>query len=941
MRTSIADLAKTAKTKKMFEALKLQPLSEEEKQKRHILGRLYGPIATTKESTRNGRLYNRDLWEKALSDDIFKEKIKTKSLFLELGHPADREETDMSKVCACIPEAPEINQDGDLYAYVDILDTPNGKILKTLCDYGFVPGISSRGSGDVDMNDEVDPDTFYLETWDIVQLPAVKKARLQVVESFNPENKTLREKLTESIDKAKDEKAKEVMKESLKNLNIDIMDSVTKFKNSLIEAYSDKKRKEIIESAKKHGIVTISGLKEYMDNKHVGIYGLYNALLKENFVGFDENGDPIDGTAEYVEPEDEDDSTTDILSEAEDKEADEDAKDEDKEDKKEDEDAEKADAEDKDADKKDDGKKDDKEDASDKKDDKLPADPEAAKLEVHTMLNDLVADEIEAINGYDDAKAQIIDTPIEHKDNILDTIDHIKSEEQEHIDELIGATTEIPFDKEENNDFAAEEESLAEETHAQYAKPEGNRVAAYNNALKYAKKENKPFIYGYTNRAGKFFAAETPMKVKGSPADAEKEFRSRYKNCNVVYVVYPDKDFIDENLKEDKKVDKSEDKKFDKKEEPKEVPAGEVTVDAKTQKTTISSNKEDKPFAVIDDKKGTAKVNSMKVDDEHLPDLAKAVAATNDQLSQRVDSEVVASGTEVAPVEAKEPVEVGVSPVEDEPSVNIDDKAGSDVDDVKGAVDATEEVGDTEAADVFESVKKLIRQKTVLESKVRGLTNAKTVSDAKIAKLSESLDKYKDAYQRVSELAKDSEELRAQVKSLSEQLTQKDEKIKNLEQTAAKAKKLDESMIANSPKVETLNEQLRLANNENTKLKAQVNSLSSKMNENADIAKKYKQKFVATLTRYIESKAKMLGCKPTDITSKLAESYTLSDIDAVCDRMMSATVNMGRLPVSSTTRVKMNESIRHAANGYMDPDSGYSIDPDLLELAGLTSDDMK
>lgn len=187
----------------------------------------------------------------------------------------------------------------------------------------------------------------------------------------------------------------------------------------------------------------------------------------------------------------------------------------------------------------------------DKKDDELPVDPEAAKLEVHTMLNDLVADEIEAINGYDDAKAQIIDTPIEHKDNILDTIDHIKGEEQEHIDELIDATTEIPFDKEETHDFVAEEESLAEETHAQYAKPEGDRVAAYNNALKYAKKENKPFIYGYTNRAGKFFAAETPMKVKGSPADAEKEFRSRYKNCNVVYIAYPDKDFIDEALTED------------------------------------------------------------------------------------------------------------------------------------------------------------------------------------------------------------------------------------------------------------------------------------------------------------------------------------------------------------------------------------------------------
>ena len=173
-----------AKNKKVLEALQMQPLSEEEKASRHILGRLYGPIATCKEGTRNGRKYNKELWIKALNEEIFQEKIANKSLFLELGHPADREETDMSCVCACIPEMPKIVND-DLYAYVDILDTPNGRLLKTFCDYGFIPGISSRGSGDIMANDEVDPETFFLETWDIVQLPAVKKARLAMCESLN------------------------------------------------------------------------------------------------------------------------------------------------------------------------------------------------------------------------------------------------------------------------------------------------------------------------------------------------------------------------------------------------------------------------------------------------------------------------------------------------------------------------------------------------------------------------------------------------------------------------------------------------------------------------------------------------------------------------------------------------------------------------------------
>lgn len=91
-------------------------------------------------------------------------------------------------------------------------------------------------------------------------------------------------------------------------------------------------------------------------------------------------------------------------------------------------------------------------------------------------------------------------------------------------------------------------EPVTEETHAQYAKPEGNRVQAYNNALKYAKKAEVPYIYGYSNHTGKFFALEQPIKVSGRPADAEKEFRQQYKNCKVVYVVYPDKTFLNEVL---------------------------------------------------------------------------------------------------------------------------------------------------------------------------------------------------------------------------------------------------------------------------------------------------------------------------------------------------------------------------------------------------------
>lgn len=42
-------------------ALKFKNLSAEDKEKKGILGRLYGPVASFKSPTRNGRKYTQDL----------------------------------------------------------------------------------------------------------------------------------------------------------------------------------------------------------------------------------------------------------------------------------------------------------------------------------------------------------------------------------------------------------------------------------------------------------------------------------------------------------------------------------------------------------------------------------------------------------------------------------------------------------------------------------------------------------------------------------------------------------------------------------------------------------------------------------------------------------------------------------------------------------------
>lgn len=210
--------------KRIRNALAFEDLTEEEKAKRHILGRLYGPVADVVRPTRNGRKYSEELWEKVFDNPIMKEKFRNKVMYGELGHPEDRTEVDMSKVAVCMPEAPKKDKDGHLIGYFDILDTPNGRILKTLCDYGSTLGVSSRGTGDVveglDGEEEVDPDTYECECWDIVLVPAVESARLAFTEGLSKERRVpLREALERQIGSASEED-RAVMEDAVKALGL-------------------------------------------------------------------------------------------------------------------------------------------------------------------------------------------------------------------------------------------------------------------------------------------------------------------------------------------------------------------------------------------------------------------------------------------------------------------------------------------------------------------------------------------------------------------------------------------------------------------------------------------------------------------------------------------------------------------------------------------------
>lgn len=194
-----------------------------------VLGRLTGICADCIMPTRNGRKYTDELWEKVFKNDIVKERLENGGLLGELNHPEDRADIDLSKVAVCLTEAPKKNKDGKLTCTLDILDTPNGRILKTLADYGYQVGISSRGTGDVvedfDGSESVDPNSYELTCWDIVELPAVKSARLHLVtEGLKKNRKTLKESLNDLVNNTKDKDERAIMEETISSLQFNKLD---------------------------------------------------------------------------------------------------------------------------------------------------------------------------------------------------------------------------------------------------------------------------------------------------------------------------------------------------------------------------------------------------------------------------------------------------------------------------------------------------------------------------------------------------------------------------------------------------------------------------------------------------------------------------------------------------------------------------------------------
>ena len=133
-----------------------------------------GQFARVDKATENKRFYRRDLYQREI--DKLQEDINNRKVFGELDHPADGK-TKLTRVSHILTDLHI--ESNEVVGAAEILDTPNGRILKAIYQAGAQPGVSSRGFGSTksrsDGIDEVQDD-FNLHTFDFVADPATKTA---------------------------------------------------------------------------------------------------------------------------------------------------------------------------------------------------------------------------------------------------------------------------------------------------------------------------------------------------------------------------------------------------------------------------------------------------------------------------------------------------------------------------------------------------------------------------------------------------------------------------------------------------------------------------------------------------------------------------------------------------------------------------------------------
>lgn len=189
----------------------------EVKSENTVLGTFTGKCCDAAVVNNNDMKLDRELFEKLMASDEYKDAMEHRYYIGFLGHPEDPNCQDFKEGCIVMTSM-EIKPNDEVYGTFDLIDTPVGRVVKAYIDAGVRFGISIRGAGDVDAQGNVDPDTFIFRGFDLVSFPAYNDAVpdfIGIAAASDPKYKKIKLAIDNNLSKITSSTAIDELKASL------------------------------------------------------------------------------------------------------------------------------------------------------------------------------------------------------------------------------------------------------------------------------------------------------------------------------------------------------------------------------------------------------------------------------------------------------------------------------------------------------------------------------------------------------------------------------------------------------------------------------------------------------------------------------------------------------------------------------------------------------
>ena len=246
---------------------------------------------------------------------------------------------------------------------------------------------------------------------------------------------------------------------------------------------------------------------------------------------------------------------------------------------------------------------------------------------------------------------------------------------------------------------------------------------------------------------------------------------------------------------------------------------------------------------------------------------------------------------------------------------------------------------DTGAEDdimLLEQLQNTLKENRLLKKELKNLQAEKAVGNSKVTKLNEELNQFKSIAALAGKKA-------LNLKNYENENLKLKEQFNSLKENLNKAQK---DLSSKQKDVEDSKSQITKLSEENKNLKEQLDAkiqsstkLEQSYQKSTRLIEKYKNFAHEIANRYIDSKALALGVSSNEIKNRLSESYTLDEVDEVCEDLQDYSINISKLPFKVDKPGSMRARLREdrSKDPLKDMDSQYddTVDDYLLDLAGL------